>query len=111
MCVKIIRSVYNGSVYKEAEILSRLCHPNISYLFGICIESRYKMIILSYHGMKNCMSHSLHSALLSSSSSKPAISLRQWKVIVTGFTFTTYMRSYIMILKEDNVVLQQQENE
>ena len=70
------------------------------------------MLILSFHFMSNSVTHSLHSVLLSSKSCKPEISISQWKYIVKGFTSGLhYIHEKCGIihnnLKEDNIVLQQ----
>ena len=97
----------------EGHILSKLCHPNVAYLHGVCIEGRHK-IVLAFHGMYDSMSYSLHSVLISSNSSKPDISVAQWKVIVASIVAgLSYLHEKCGILhndlKEDNIVLQKQE--
>ena len=116
VCIKIIKSAYSNCFFKEVEILSKLCHPNVAYLHGICIESRHKIVVLAFHGMYDSMSYSLHSVLISSNSSKPDISVAQWKVIVASIVAgLNYLHEKCGILhndlKEDNIVLQQQEIE
>ena len=76
------------------------------------MEGRHKIVVLAFHGMYDSMSYSLHSVLISSNSSKPDISVAQWKVIVASIVAgLSYLHEKCGILhndlKEDNIVLQQ----
>ena len=37
----------------EANIIMKLCHPNLPFLFGVCTATPYKLV-LQYHGLKGC---------------------------------------------------------
>ena len=66
VCVKILRGSDSSNTYFYSEInmLSKCCHPNVSYIIGICQQARHKMLILSFHGIEH-NSFSIHSLLTS----------------------------------------------
>ena len=52
VAVKQFRACTQKSdVYNEASILSTLCHPHLSYLFGICTESTHYRLVVQFHGI------------------------------------------------------------
>ena len=57
-CIKVLR-VNGECFYKEANILSCFCYPDVPYVFGVCERSIHKMLVLSFHGI-NFQSYSLH---------------------------------------------------
>lgn len=40
-----------GDVRNEAMVLSRLCHPYLPYLFGVCTESSPYRLVMQFHGI------------------------------------------------------------
>ena len=54
VCLKVChKSVENNSTFtSEANILSLFAHPNLPYLFGVCIGES-PSIVTSYHGLDN----------------------------------------------------------
>ena len=65
-CVKVSKvKIFDYSFIREANMLSSCCHPNVSYLLGVCNDASYKMLILFFHGISH-QSFSLHSVLISS---------------------------------------------
>ena len=42
VCIKIIKSSYAHSFYKEADILSRLCHSNVSFYLELVLKAATK---------------------------------------------------------------------
>ena len=51
VCVKVCNAS-NSTFISEANILSRFSHPNLPYLFGVCVGES-PSIVLSYHGFGN----------------------------------------------------------
>ena len=47
-CIKILKYSSTKYFYSEANILFMLCHPNVSYLLGVCVE---RVIVLHFHGI------------------------------------------------------------
>ena len=39
-----------ADVYDKAMVLSRLCHPYLPYLFGVCTETSPYQFIMQFHG-------------------------------------------------------------
>ena len=111
-CIKILRHTCIGKsneyFIREANILSLCCHPNVSFMFGICQQAIHKMLILSFHGIDS-RSCSLHSVLLSKNRITLDISSIQWKRIVLGIIYgMNYIHDKSIIhndIKEDNVLL------
>ena len=108
-CIKILRISNTDSFYKEVNILSSLCHPNVCYLFGICEQARHHIIVLSFHGVDS-QSCSLHSVLLSRKKTNLELSSVQWKTVVLGIiTGLKYIHEKSILhndIKEDNVLLE-----
>jgi len=42
-----------SDVKKEAAILSKLCHPFLPYLFGVCTTKQPYKIVIQFHGIDN----------------------------------------------------------
>lgn len=90
----------------------KLCHLNLAYLLGVCLEISHKMIVLAFHGIDS-VSYSIHSILVSFKPSKVDISFTQWKVIVAEIiSGLYYLHEKCKILhnnvNEDNIVLHQE---
>ena len=49
-CVKVFKNYDNHAFCKEANILSRFVHPNLPYLFGVCVGDS-PSIVTSFHGL------------------------------------------------------------
>ena len=112
VCIKEMR-VSSHSValmIKEANIMIQCCHPNISFLYGVCEHQRRNMLILSFHGV-DTQSYSLHSILWSKKEhhNKLEVSDLQWKSVLVGVISAIDHLHHLNILhndiKEDNVVL------
>ena len=52
VCMKQFKNPNNNAFIKEANILSKFHHPNLSYLFGVCVGDN-PALILSFHGIDN----------------------------------------------------------
>ena len=110
-CVKVLKYEVSDYLYNEANLLLKLCHPNVSFLLGVCLESTHKLLLLSFHGY-GFKSFSLHDVLVSSK--KPftlQISSSQWKQIILGIISGIYYIHYKCDIlhndiKEDNIVLE-----
>ena len=107
-CVKVLNYNDNDYFYNEANILLKCCHPNVSYLLGVCLETKHKLILLSFHGidLKSC---SLHDVLVSSRKLFAVeISSSQWKQIILGIIYYIHQKCGIIHndIKEDNIVLE-----
>ena len=110
-CIKVFKYSIDDCFNNEANILMKCCHQTISYLFGVCLERRYKMMVLSFHGI-DMQSYSLHRVLLSSSTSLSIeISSLAWKQIVLGVMSGIYYIHHKCgvihnDIKEDNIILE-----
>ena len=86
-CIKIMRKgkEFEASFHKEANILPCCCHPNIALLFGICQNSVYKMLLISFHGIHG-HSYSIHSPLCEKKHDSPLLDMTsyQWKELIIG---------------------------
>ena len=40
-------------VLNEAAILSSLCHPNLQFLFGVCISTKPHRLVMQFHGVED----------------------------------------------------------
>ena len=110
-CVKVSKvKIFDYSFIREANMLSSCCHPNVSYLLGVCNDARYKMLILSFHGISH-QSFSLHSVLISSNRLEIPSVKWNWKSILFGIiNGLSYIHSKNILhndIKEDNVVLEE----
>ena len=107
LCVKVLRVSNTDNFYKEVNILSSLCHPNVCYLFGICKQAKHH-ILLSFHGIDS-QSCSLHSVLLSRKKVNLELASAQWKTVVLGIiTGLKYIHEKSILhndIKEDNILL------
>lgn len=116
VCVKILRGSdsSNAYFYSEINMLSKCCHPNVSYIIGICQQARHKMLILSFHGIDH-NSFSIHSLLTSKSKANLDISIMQWRKIALGIiSGINYIHGNGIIhndIKEDNVLIDQDYND
>ena len=106
-CVKFVRlgAQYKASFYNEANILSHCCHPNISFLLGICLEWKCPTLILAFHGDGD-KSYTLHSVL---KHSKLDLTCTEWKLIISSaISGIKYLHEKSIIhndIKEDNITL------
>jgi len=63
VCIKVFKDTSKTSLIAEANILSKLCHPHLPYLFGVCIGDQ-PCLVTSYHDL-NDESVTLHKMLAS----------------------------------------------
>lgn len=114
ICIKVIKKapVYDASFLRETSILSKCCHPNLPFLYGICNDGKHNMIILSLHTI-NTQSYTIHSILCETKKCiKLDISTVQWKKILFGIiSGILYLHDKaIQILhndiKEDNIIME-----
>jgi len=61
VCIKLFKDTEKTAYIAEANILSKLCHPNLPYLFGVCIGNQ-PCLVTSFHGFGN-ESVTLHETL------------------------------------------------
>jgi len=109
VCVKIVKPVKRSSFVGEANISSKFFHPNLPYLFGVCIAPT-KALVLSYHGIG---SHAvnLRTALFPKSQAVKEITADiVWIDIIKGILCGLehlHSKQHILHndLKSDNVVL------
>lgn len=105
--VKFVRlgAQYKASFYNEANILSHCCHPNISFLLGVCLEWKCPTLILAFHGDGD-KSYTLHSVL---KHSKLDLTCTEWKLIISSaISGIKYLHEKSIIhndIKEDNITL------
>ena len=111
-CIKVIRvgTEFDSSFYREVTILSQCCHTNLPFLYGVCIDTRYKMLLLSFHGI-NMQSFSIHALLCKKHHYLDLdVTTLQWKEIIMGVsTGMNYLHNRIdpilhNDIKEDNIV-------
>ena len=109
VCVKVCHKSVVGNFTSEANILARFAHPNLPYLFGVCIGDS-PSIVLSYHGMGN-HSVTIDCALFTKSQAIKGIIVGiNWltvlKEIINGLDHL-HTRYHVIHndLKNDNIVL------
>jgi len=61
VCIKLFKDTEKTAYIAEVNILSKLCHPNLPYLFGVCIGNQ-PCLVTSFHGFGN-ESVTLHETL------------------------------------------------
>ena len=104
VCIKAIRPElqYKFSFYNEANLLSLLCHRNVSYLHIVCVEKAYPMIILNL-----ITGHSLHSIIKHGT---VQLTNGQWKKVVTdivsGLLYIHSKSVFHNDIKEDNIMIE-----
>jgi len=65
VCVKNFKQTNTNAFINEANILSKFYHPDLPYLFGVCVGDNPALVI-SFHGTDNqCVT--LHDAVSSKS--------------------------------------------
>ena len=108
-CVKVFKRNDNSAFCHEANILSNFIHPNLPYLFGVCVGDSLA-VVTSFHGFSD-YSVTIHSALFSTSS-KMARLLHgiDWKgIMVDILSGLEHLHSQCKILhndlKDDNIAL------
>ena len=108
VCVKVCYAS-NSSFISEANILSRFAHPNLPYLFGVCVGES-PSIVLSYHGFGN-HSITIDCALFTQSQTiKEAIADIKWLTVLKEIAcgLDNLHARYQVIhndLKNDNIML------
>lgn len=61
VCIKEFKKPNSNALINKANILSKFHHPNLPYLFGVCIGDNPSLVI-SFHGIDNeCVT--LHDAV------------------------------------------------
>ena len=110
VCVKVFRQErkYSSVFPTEAILTSKLCHPNLPWLFGIvCSEESRKMLIISFHGVGG-KSHSLHQVIHDANTSVE-LSQADWRKILLGLTSAvSYIHNDGILhndIKCDNILL------
>ena len=109
ICVKVIKKQDSSALCHEANILSKFLHPNLPYLFGVCIGDK-PSVVTSFHGVMN-QSVTVHRALFSTSSKLPdTLKVIDWKsVIIQMLSGLDHLHSKLNILhndlKADNIAL------
>lgn len=108
-CIKVLRPCHDNEIFiHEANMMSSLCHSNVTYLHGVCLDGKYNILLLSYHGIK-FESHTLHSALFSEKSTGLTRTQCNWKSILIGvISGLKYIHEKNILhndIKEDNVVI------
>ena len=108
-CVKVLRPCHDQSILiREANVMSSLCHSSVAYLYGVCLEGKYKMLVINYLG-QNLQSITLHSVFFSKSSSNFASIQWNWKAILVcvadGMKYLHEKNILHNDLKEDNVII------
>ena len=103
VCVKIFKRSDNNGLTHEANIIANFMHPNLPYLFGVCIGS-HPAIVTSYHGYNN-ESLTIHKALFG----KIELQIDWINVLIQVVCGIKYLHSRHKVLhndlKGDNVVL------
>ena len=110
VCIKEFKKPNSNALINEANILSKFHHPNLPYLFGVCVGDS-AALVTSFHGIDNqcvtlhdaisCKSHATKTLLCDSSS---WINILQQ--ITTGLN---YMHTKYQVIhndiKSDNICL------
>jgi len=114
-CVKVYNAdhKYSKFFYKEIAMLAKLCHENLPFLIGYCIENKHlvKSIIMTYHSFcGKSDSVTIYSALHKEKFEHPELSNESWKNTLLGVTSAlVYLREKHILhndIKTDNVVIE-----
>lgn len=111
VCIKLLHAGdrYKSLIYSECKILSELCHVNLPWVHGMCIDSSHTALVLSYHsycGDKNASVH-IHDAL-----NKKIIKLSnsQWRQVLLGcISALVYLKQKNVLhndIKSDNILIE-----
>lgn len=109
VCAKILHPKFGDSyIHHEANMLSKCVHPNIPYLFGVCMHPKEKSIIMSYHGTTTM--HTLLDAAETDVDKDSSIPHVQWLNILSGVAHALgYLHSKKIVhndVKSNNVVVE-----
>ena len=111
MCIKAFRKRFNSALGIEAHLLSKCCHENLPWLYGVVTDNSLKLIVMSFHGNDGrsmSLHHLLH--LQSQSQSSPTLSSEQAKTVVLGLiSGLKYLHNKSILhndVKSDNIVVQ-----
>ena len=108
-CVKVFKRKDNSAFCQEANMLSEFIHPNLPYLFGVCVGDNLA-VVTSFHGFSD-HSVTVHSALFSNSSTMMRLVQGvDWKgVMLDILSGLEHLHSRCKILhndlKDDNIAL------
>jgi len=110
VCIKVIRegATYQSTFEVETTLLSRLCHPNLPWLYGAVFSP--KAIVISLHTIDD-KSVTIHSTFCSSCSvSVAAFTVIDWKKILYGvISATDYLHCRSILhndIKCNNIVIE-----
>ena len=109
VCIKVFRKndQLASTFQPEAFLLSKLCHPNLPWLYGVSEHDGHKILVLSFHGVDG-RSYTLHKALHHSDCLSATIN---WKVILLGLVSALkYIHQNRVLhndinLKSDNIMI------
>ena len=103
VCVKVFKIHSNNSLANEANILSKFAHPNLPYLFGVCVGA-HPSIVTSYHGY-NSKPLTLHQALFK----QTQLEVKWMRILVQIISAIDKLHNSYRVLhnnlKGDNIVL------
>lgn len=94
-------------VLHEASIMTRLCHPNLPMLFGVCLQSQpYRRIVMQCHLLDNTKAVTIGQELLD----KKLTDVVVWVMLCLQlFEAVSYLHSEVYILhndiKVDNILI------
>ena len=107
VCIKVFRKNDQlvSTFLPEAVLMSKLCHSNLPWLYGVSEHDGYKILVLSFHGVDG-RSYTLHKALHHSECLSVTIN---WKVILLGLVSALkYIHQRDILhndIKSDNIVI------
>lgn len=111
VCVKVFRTTghYDAVFALEAVLTSKLCHPNLPWLYGVTEHHPQKILVLSFHGI-NGNSVTLFKILhYDPATTELDIASINWKVILLGLVSALkYLHDHSILhndIKSDNIVV------
>lgn len=79
-CVKVFKHYDNHAFCKEANIVSKFVHPNLPYLFGVCVGDSLSTVT-SFHGFAD-HTVTIYDALFGATKISEQLTKLNWKDII-----------------------------
>lgn len=114
-CVKVYHTAFKYSklFYKEITMLAKLCHENLPFLIGYCVENKHsiKAIIMTYHSFcDKSKSLTIYSALYEKKLEHQELTIESWQNVLFGLiSALVYLTENNILhndIKTDNIVIE-----